>query len=215
MIFLVYPSDPSTHFLQQLLDQFSESIKVKKVCLIVCEASDMSYEEARRAMKETPEGSTIIFMGHGTPDKLYGGTNDNFSRKAFITIRDMPAFTNRTLIFMSCYSANFLKASRQIRNYNNSIGFGLLPSDLNEMQNKSQLNKLDFNESDINQFRQCLIEIFSELTNHLLTTNKSVEQVVDHIKLFINCKINSCILNEDNSKLANLLFYMNSEIHYD
>lgn len=215
MIYLIYPSDPSTSFLDRLIEKFAASIEEGKVRLIECQALDISYEKSIEEIKKIPEHSKVIFMGHGTPTVLYGGASESFQRKALIELKDMSIFNNKTLILMSCYSTSLLKSSRKHRGYSDSIGFGLLPSDLSETKGKAYLDKLNLNKSNIEEYQICLVDIFEELTYLLLNTDKSTKQIVDRLKLLINTKINDNVLMLGNTALANLLYYTNVEIHQD
>lgn len=215
MIYLIYPEDPTTSFLGEMLEKFSPSIEVGRVCLITCKASNESYEKAKKHIQEIPERSNVIFMGHGTPSVLYGGATELYPRQTLINLNEMHIFNNKTLILMSCYSTELLKSSRRQRNFADSIGFGLLPSDLSETVGKPYLEKLNLNKSDIKDYQQCLIDIFSELTDLLLNTTNTTEQIVDKLKLLINTKINTNILDFNNNKLASLLYFTNVEIHHD
>jgi len=215
MIYLIYPKDPTTSFLDILLDNFSSSISEGKVQVLNCEASDDSYSVAKKNIQAIPDDSKIIFMGHGTPSILYGGASQTFVKKSLIKSSDMDTFKNKTLILMSCYSASLLKSSRRIRNYSDSIGFGLLPSDLSETTVKSNVEKLKLNESDIKNYQQCLVDIFSKLIDLLLNTTNTTEQIVNKLRLLINTNINTNILEADNTKLASLLYFTNVDIHYD
>lgn len=166
-------------------------------------------------MKAIEENAVVAFIGHGTPDYLYGGASSNFLKKPLFSIEDMHHLMNKKAIFMSCYSEQLLKKSRRHRNYSDCIGFGLLPSDLQETHGKSYLERLDLNSVDIKDFQKSLVEIFTIVISSFLNSNVKTEEVVDSVKLSINMKINDSILKNKNIKLANLLYYFGSEIHFD
>jgi len=215
MIYLIYPVDPSISFLDKILERFSDSIEHGSVQLIRCEASDESYAIAKDTINEIPENSKIIFMGHGIPSAIYGGASELYERKFLISLREMNTFKNKTLVLMSCYSGKLLLSSRKDRNFSSSLGFGLLPSELLETKGKSKFEKLNLIESDIEDYQSCLVEMFCKLTDLLLNTTQTTEQIADKLKLFINTKINTCIFELDNRKLANLLYFTHEDMHHD
>ncbi len=215
MIYLIYPEDPTTSFLDEILKTFTPSIEEGKVCLIACKASDDSYEEAKEKIRIIPENAKVIFMGHGTPSVLYGGAKESYLRQPLISLKEMHVFSNKTLILMSCYSTQLLESSRALRGFSDSIGFGLLPSDLSETIGKTHLEKLELDDSDIANYQKYLVEIFSRLTDLLLNSSHTTEQIVNKLRLLINTKINVNLLELNDYKLANLLYFTNAEIHHD
>lgn len=212
MIYLIYPSDSSTSFLDKLIDNFQQSISNNEVVVISCEANDISYSEAFKEIKKIPDNSSVIFMGHGTPEILYGGASLEYPRRALVNLNDMSVFKNKKITLMSCYSSQLLQSSRRQRNYADAIGFGLLPSDLSEIEGKSELEALQLDKSDIIKYQQCLVEIFSELTK-LLLKNVTIEKIIVKLRLIINSKINDSILVCNEVKLAHLLFYTVAHIY--
>jgi hypothetical protein len=215
MIYLFYPNDSTLQFLDSLLDLFFEEIELGHIIVIRCEASLVAYEYCKEQLKMTEKNSTVVFVGHGTPDFLYGGENNSFPKKPLFSIDDMHFLVNKKAIFMSCYSEQLLRKSRQHRAYSDCIGFGLLPSDIKETIGKNYLEKLNLNPVDICEFQKSLVEVFAKIISIILNENLRTEELVDKVKLFINMKINNNVLKNKNIKLANLLYYFYSEMHFD
>lgn len=215
MIYLFYPNDDSIKFLDSLLDTFAEEIHNGRICLIRCEASLKSYQICKDSLKNIPENSTVVFIGHGTPDCLYGGAKGEFLKQPLFSVEDMRYLINRRAIFMSCYSEKLLKKSRRQRKHSECIGFGLLPSDLEETVGKKYLEKLNLTMNEIEKFQNCLVDVFAKLISLLLNDDLNTVQVVDGVKLFINMRVNKEILIHKNIKLANLLYYFYNEMHFD
>jgi len=215
MIYLFYPNDSSIQFLDELLDFFSEEIKQERIIVIRCEASEESYKYCKEQLKNIEENSAFAFIGHGTPDFLYGGASNEFPKRPLFSIDDMHHLINKKAVFMSCYSEQLLIKSRRHRNYSDCIGFGLLPSDIQETNGKKYLEKLDLNSVDIYEFQKSLVDVFTIVIYSLLNDELNTEKIVDNVRLSINMKINENILINKNIKLANLLYYFDSEIHFD
>ena len=108
MNYIIFPSDPSINFMSDIVYSVNSEIYKDKVSIIICEANNDSYREAREAIKNIPEGANVIFIGHSTPSLIYGGKSDDFERKSLFDLKEMKFFREKKLFFISCFSSKIL-----------------------------------------------------------------------------------------------------------
>lgn len=71
MINIIFPIDPSTQFLSQIIDILIENGVACNVIEVL--PNDQSYSESKEKIKELNNDWDLIFLGHGQPNQLYGG----------------------------------------------------------------------------------------------------------------------------------------------
>jgi hypothetical protein len=215
MIYIIYPSDPSTSFLQEVLNDLKLLDLQNLLTVINCLPTDNSYQQAKEAINSIPDGALVYFMGHGTYKGLYGGENARFPKKLLICLKEMKVFKNKQLILFSCHSGKLLKSSREKRMFYSSIGFGLLPSEMSEVSTDSYLNILDLNLKDINNIQSKLSKIFTMLMSTSLSTEHNIDFYYGRLKLIIDSQISEEVLVNKDSKIANVLFSIRSNLYCD
>lgn len=81
-ILIIHPEDPSTSFLQEiknyLIHKFKNNIEYVRI-----NPNDTSHLNCINKIKQHPENSLVIFMGHGKSDKLYGSRGKLFESRNF------------------------------------------------------------------------------------------------------------------------------------
>ncbi|PCH53896.1 MAG: hypothetical protein COC22_01450 [Flavobacteriaceae bacterium] len=211
MIYVVYPDDPSTTFLKEIITEL-QSASVD-IFVINVGASDDSYEQAYKEVDNISESSFIIFMGHGTDDELLGGESLDFKRKPFIKRNEMRIFREKSLILLSCNSEGLIKSSRRIAGFSDTLSFGALPTSVEEVENDSKLKKLGITEDIISEYKELLVHFMVESVLYAWQKGSSLELVYNYLRLCINRKISELVLC-DKRVLANLLFQMKQEMVY-
>lgn len=215
MIYIIYPSDSSTLFLQGIISPLRKNMSCENLKVIRIEASDESYQDAITEIALIPNSSFVLFMGHGTGTEIYGGESRDFSKKCLFKKNDMGIFKNKDLLLLSCYSSTLLQSSRTIRNYSNSIGFGALPSGMEEVNASSKLRKQNLDSLMIDDYKKVIVEcVFQSI---LLSFNEeySFEQLYHYLKLTINRKISRLVIDEEKRTLADLLFQLQLDIRFE
>ncbi len=212
MIYIVYPDDPSTAFLKPIVTSLQAS--GVELHVIKVEASDDSYKSAFEEVNNISKSAFTMFMGHGTDDELLGGESSNFKRKPFIKKNEMGIFKQKDVLFLSCNSEGLIKNARRIAGFSSSLSFGALPTSYQEVENNRKLNKLGLTNDSIDEFKEILVNSVLEAVQYSLGKDCSLETVYNYLRLLINRKISSLVLEDNNTSLANLLFQVKQEMTY-
>lgn len=209
--YIIYPDDPTVYFMNTILKNLKDYIEDGRLTLISCNATNEGYEDSLNLIKQIPEHSRVIFIGHSTPIVLYGGQSSCFNRKPLINLNQMSIFKNIELFLISCFSEKLLKSSRSFRNYSKCLGFGLILSELCEVSAHSGMRRLGLTQDDINIFKFHVSEIFSTVLRFMITNNASLEQAFNMFQIITNIKTNEMIIKDKNEKIAELFYYLVEE----
>lgn len=76
MYYLIYPNDPTIYFMNPIIKKLKSYIEDGSLILINCDADLNSYKDSVKKIKEIPENSKVIFIGHSTNSILYGGQRE-------------------------------------------------------------------------------------------------------------------------------------------
>ncbi len=215
MLYIIYPNDPSTQFMRTIIHEVDDLIHRGHIKVIKCDANDESYANTINEIEAIPIHSKVIFIGHSTSEKLYGGMSNTYNRKSLIDLSKMSLFKSKELFLISCFSSRLLKSSRPHRESSKCIGFGLLPSELGEVTAHKQLNSMGLDYKEIALFRQVLSNIMAKSVNYLAINDVDLNQVFSFMKILFNKKISELILSGGNKKVAEILFYVVNEAVLD
>ena len=208
-LYIIIPIDLSTHFLFDIVSELNPvTIKLIKV-----EANDNSYSDTLNSISEIPDDSNIIFLGHGTSDKLYGGESESFEKKELVSIRTMRIFKNQNVFLLACNSALLLKSSYRLSNIKKAIGFGSLPTSKEEIDNDKRLSKTGIGDEIIELYKQEIVRITSQGINYF-ARNKNLDfiDLKNYLDFLLLKRINSTVLKDNNPLLADLLYKMKKEM---
>lgn len=209
IINIIISIDPSTEFLFEIISNIEEL----KINLITIEPSDGSYKESIVKISEIPEHSNIIFLGHGTSTILYGGESESFEKKEIISLRTMNVFKNQNIFLLACDSALLLKSSFRLSQIKKSIGFGSLPTSIEEIENDKKLSKIGITDEIIESYKKEIVNIVSSAFNYTYQNNVyDFTTLKDFIDLLLLIKMNKAILEDNNPLLADLLYKMKNEM---
>src|SRR5690554_2680552 len=138
MITVIISVDPSTKFLYDIVKSLkSNSIEFE---LIEVQPNNASYKNCLDKITELPENSTILFLGHGQDNQIYGGELlDSFPKQPLVKRNEMGIFKNQNLFLLACDSASLIKSSFRIAKTNKAIGFGPLPTEIEEVESDKKL----------------------------------------------------------------------------
>ncbi|MEO9502821.1 hypothetical protein [Nonlabens ulvanivorans] len=210
MITVVISIDPTTAFLFEII----KNIKAKniEVNLIEIHPSDQSYNDCLDKINELACGSVILFLGHGQSDRLYGGESDKFDKKPIIKLNEMNIFKDKYLILLACDSSELLKSSFRQAKMIKSIGFGALPTEIEELDNNKKFANVGITQKTIDLFRDIIVSTVSEAIIHSLKRNLDFIQTKDYLTFLLNNKINDVILVDNNENLGDLIYQMKYEL---
>lgn len=208
MIQIIISIDSSTLFLFEII----ENLKINKIDFTLTEIhpNDESYITSFEIITKFERNSTIIFLGHGQSNQLYGGEClDSFPKKPIIKLNEMNIFQEQYLFLLACDSASLIKSSfRQSKTYK-SIGFGGLPTSIEEVEHDKKLSAEGISEQTIEDFKS---EIVTIVSSALVFHHKNFNKLSDYLTLLIDKRINNAVLVKKDRNLADLLFKMRNEM---
>ncbi|KAA1242903.1 hypothetical protein [Aquimarina sp. RZ0] len=210
MIYLILPIDPTTIFLNQI----PEKLKNNGIDFNLIEVYETkeSYDAAKQKLTEIPNGATVLFLGHGQDNQLYGGASSTIEKQPIIRTNEMKIFAKKKLFALSCHSASLLKNSLGNAQIINSIGFGALPTEMAEVESNNRLNELGITEETIDAYKQTLVDCVVQSVTRYAQTNLSFHELKDFFSLLMNKRINEAVLVDKDRNLANLVFQMRNEM---
>lgn len=208
MIHIIISIDTSTQFLFEIVD----NLKKNNIDCHVYEIhpNDNSYSSIFEAIVNLDKNSHILFLGHGQSNQLYGGEClKTFPKKAFIKLNEMSIFKDQYVFLLACDSANLIKSSFKQSKMLKSIGFGGLPTSMEEVEKDKKLSSDGISEQTIEDFKK---EIITTVSATLSLYYKDFNKLSDYLILLLDQRINNAILNKNDRNLADLLFKMRNEI---
>lgn len=157
-IVVIYPIDNTTDFLIPLFDFL---VSLFPNCLVfrpVFNSKIHSYINDNTQL--------IIFLGHGTPSGIFGGTSENGDKNHLCDAEWGAHFFNEcSIILFSCNSADYLRNIKKYPiNLNNYIVFGDMPTDKEHVKHNQNLNKdywKTFNEEVLLFYMESLVDSVS------------------------------------------------------
>ena len=129
MLFFIYPKDETTEFLEPIYLNAVKSLGEENISLISFVES--SYEENFLFINKLPKDASIIFLGHGRNDRLYGLFDESFT--PFVESNKMWVFNDKNLFALACESTHLLTHCFNKTSISHSIGFGHLPTSIEEV----------------------------------------------------------------------------------
>ena len=208
MIQIIISIDPSTHFLIEIIDKlkhFGVNCNVFEI-----HPNDESYSKTFDIISNFERNSRILFLGHGQSNQLYGGEClDSFPKKAFIKLNEMNVFKEQHLFLLACDSSDLIKSSFRHSKISKSIGFGGLPTSMEEIEKDKKLSSEGISEQTIDDFKN---EIVYTVSTAISLYYGNFNKLSDYLTLILDQRINNAILIKKDRNLANLLFKMRKEI---
>lgn len=217
MIYIIYPEDNSTSFLTEIFVRLKH-VYNDVVDIFLVKPNPGSYEECLHYITSLDDRSVVLFMGHGQNDLLFGAESEEFEKKPLIKRNDFSIFKNKFLFSLSCNSNELLRTSLANSGLINSIGFGILPSEMKEVENNKKLREQGVTIEIIEAFKANLVEIIFSSFSYFIRYGVPFDELSDYLILLINKNISKIILddknNAENKILADLLYQMRSEFVY-
>ncbi|MDI1256937.1 MAG: hypothetical protein PSV16_12645 [Flavobacterium sp.] len=212
MMQILISVDPSTKFLYGIIEYLNS--KTINFDVIEIQPSDDSYESAKETILNLKKGSSIIFLGHGREDRIYGGENlPSYEKKSLASREEMKIFEAQNIFILACNSADLLKSTFMLCKFQKSIGFGGLPTSEEEVEDDKKLSLIGISPETISKFKSAIVETVSgALEKYCVSGDNSFYYLKDNLILLIDKKINYAIFEENDRNLADLLFNMRNEI---
>jgi hypothetical protein len=217
-VLIIHPKDKTTSFLdrikgflvrgefQDLITHFNVQLNMK------------SHSDCLKSLLNTPDEGLIIFLGHGTENKLYGakgyGGNQHsnvllsaensescFDNENFIDSSNISVFKNKKIFCLSCNSNDNIGKEAERKGVSAFLGFGALPTSIEELQKDYPGIVFGISKSTIIlEFKTELNYIIKKSITYSIDNNFNFEQLVDIIKFITNQRINYFLINRKKLK---------------
>ena len=205
--YIIAPEDPTLDFLSPI---YSDEHLGKFINggIIKVGSCDEGYVLAKEQVLAIPSGSLVLFLGHGTSKSLLG-INQTFEREVIWDLKSMASFKGQYLVLLSCHSSSLLKSSMPYRNNCDSVGFGLLPTDMLDVKPDRLLRGLELDQTDIDKYKSSLVKVFSEAFKYFLESNDvNLSDLAKYFRVFIDREIMALAHSSENRKVADIFVLM-------
>jgi len=214
---IIHPRDESTSFLDSIwnkgiLDYADD-----------CQIMDVGYSlEEHTAvfeiLRNLPEGSNVVYLGHGNSFSLKGACGIGFNMEVFFSKQNVQLFENINLLCLSCKSADFLRPFK----YLSYVAFGDLPTHMVEI---SGLREQEYNaykgvdEKVISEFRDVIVSIMSNSIYEWMTIGLDSRGLYHRIKIRLMREIGMVLSittakSTEKEALLELLVDMHKELEF-
>ena len=204
---IIYPTDPTTKFLSDIVDAAKKNI--------LCEVDRVKpdfYKTTLELIDSIPQSRTLLFLGHGFSEGLYGGCYVADGRLVLLR-KDQGEniFKNKKVIFFCCRSSEFISSFEDT--FEVAIGFGDIKTTKADLILAKDKKKYRDNNS-IKIFRENLIILFTNSFLESCRMNYTFLQYYNSLKLRINKCICKFSLSKDpDERLAGeLMFELKKEM---
>lgn len=208
MIQIFISIDSSTQFLFEIvakLKHYGTNCNVFEI-----HPSDESYSITFDIISNLERNSRVLFLGHGQSNQLYGGEClDTFPKKAFIKLNEMGVFKDQHLFLLACDSADLISSSFRHSKMSKSIGFGGLPTSMEEVEKDKKLSLEGISEQTIEDFKK---EIVYTVSNAISVHYQDFSKLSDYLMLLLDQRINNAVIMKKDRNLADLLYKMRHEM---
>ena len=203
-VLCVFPKDSTTAFLDPLMEAFIE--RYSAIPLLGDPQSDDDYFD--RLSELSSESDIIIFLGHGTSEKLYGV---NFNE--LILADNVDVLRGKRLVLFSCNSVDFLKRFK----LHGSLGFGIVPTSSYDTQTR-RLHSLDLSDlisCDLDYIQQAIVRIWLKTIKEADITD--IRRFYTVFSYYTTVEIIRCLTSfksENFRLIADILYYLKADMDY-
>lgn len=199
-IVCIYPEDETTAFLQPLYVHICDTISAVGIHNDTTDEDD----SLDNIYDEIKDAECVIFLGHGTSSILYGSRYDNVVFES----NNHNLLDGKRLLLLSCNSNQFIKKYEK----NDSIGFGFLPTSLDDVRKTRKLHNVDIEnieKIDVDTYNMALVQ--SLINTISLNTMYDFHLFKERLKFNISREIVSCLTKRDSPNyriVADMLYYV-------
>jgi len=210
-ILCIYPEDQTTDFLNSIPISIEKYIG-DRFELFRIDITEESYQMALYKMQSYPNGSLILYLGHGSSSGfhcLQQSEGINIETCIFLNAQNIQRIQSKSLYALSCNSGLFLNCHRKKSNLVSWIGFGDLPTEYEcfplDIENKKM---------HLEKYKKIIVEsvILSIIE---LISSKSISKSYSILKLYLNQKMIRLAADRKdsgNKLLADIIFRTKKEI---
>lgn len=212
-IVIIHPTDDSIDFLEPLRAELKGLFPKAKI---------FRPKPGNAFSYITDETELVIFLGHGTSNKLYGSVDVNGEKSIFLDISIGSLLLDSVdIILFACNSSDYYRAIKNNAVINSYVTFGDMPTDWehirhNRVQDKNFL--IDFKNEHLEYYKSAIVFSVIEGIKNGYRTN-SIVGIPKRICFMINKKINEALLEKNWNKpqklqMIKLLDEFKREIKY-
>ncbi|MCT4645794.1 MAG: hypothetical protein N4A74_12475 [Carboxylicivirga sp.] len=185
----------------QSLNPLIEKLKSK---IEIIQLKIDNVEAVINKIKDLPENSDILFVGHGASHCLYGAINEG-DKEVFINSANVDIFKNKNIIVLACRSSEFLNDNRGVlKSY---LGFGNIPSDWEEVLAERDLGDANYlstiDEDDLKFYVDKITDISTICLLAYLSHNSISKLFLDY-RLHFNRSISSLNIKKERKNYKGL-----------
>ncbi|MBR5038420.1 MAG: hypothetical protein IKX65_06830 [Prevotella sp.] len=203
-ILCIYPKDSTTGFLEPLFEDICK--RYSATPLLGDPQDDDDYLD--KLYELAGQSDTIVFLGHGTSDVLYG-----VKFNELIHAYNVDFLRGKNLVLFACNSVGFIKKHKLIH----ALGFGIVPTSDYDAET-GKLHSLPLKQLislDIDYIQQAIVRIWQKT---LVEADISdVRRFYSVFSYHINAEI-VCCLKEKKQKnfrlIADILYYLKDDMDY-
>ncbi|RZK38903.1 MAG: hypothetical protein EOO90_20645 [Pedobacter sp.] len=209
-LLLIHPMDSTTKFLLDPVSFFRDNISDEQLDLHILEPTQESHQKCFDALK-AKKYDIIFFLGHGSSGGVQGSSGETFECVQFLSLDDLKGLEEKSAIFLSCNSGDFLKKSEMAH-----IGFGFMPTDWKDIQSAREVEHKAYEgvtEEDIESYRKNLTEILKKPILKLLADSSyTMQNCYNDILLLVNRSIALTYKDLKRPALAYLMFELKQDL---
>lgn len=215
-LLIIYPKDETTSFLKPIIQTCSKTLDGHFTFFDI----GFNDEEHEITEDEIRNGAytKVLFLGHGSSRWLQGSKNQEYEKERFINSKNIQLFKGKDFLCLSCKSIEFLEHEKRAFNY---IGFGDLPTQMNEIvgireQNANIYQNVD--EGVLIRFRNMLNKVISNSIVEWIQNDFSITQLYHRIRIRVNKEISAIVKSKpisiQDKALLELVNDMKDEMGY-
>lgn len=199
-IVCIYPEDQTTDFLLPLYQHICENMHALGIHTDTTEEDD----SLDKIYQEIKDAEIVIFLGHGTSKMLYGSgcANVVFEESNCHLLND------KKLFLLACNSDQFIRNHK----LTNAIGFGFLPTSLDDVRQTQTLHGIwieNLDKNDVDCFNTSLVQSFVSTVSD--ETLSDVHLFKERLKFNISKEIVQCLIKKETPNfrtVADELYYV-------
>lgn len=204
-IVCIYPDDDTTVFLQPLYEHICTVLNAVGIHNDTTEDDDT----LDKIYAEINDAECVFFLGHGTSSVLYGSRCDN----VVFENDNHGLLFNKKLFLLACNSNQFIRKN----NLNDAVGFGFLPTSLDDARLTRKLHDIvdieNIENNDVDYYNTSLVQsLISTLSSDTIS---DFHLFKERLKFNVSREIVSCLTKRDAPNyriVADMLHYVYKDV---
>ena len=208
---IVHSLDKTTQFLSAI-PRFIKQGGFNKFEYHVVEHPVSDAEAIIQKIREYPEESLIVFLGHGASHCIYLPITPDVNKLQLINKDNFHVLHGRHFISLSCRSEEFIRRNYVVTSNSTMLGFDDLPThwdDVTAIREMDPSVYRNMTDDVLMHFRNLLVDVFQKALLDTLLQGENFKFFTYRLQLYINRHRSNVLLSKvsDNpSLLASILF---------